>query len=95
MTALLESEADARALPEVRAAFEAARARTGDRGVLTARARAMLATALEGVPLGAYEEHMLLDWLPGLDIYACAVVATVIRRARETGPATREDDTDD
>ena len=94
MTEPLESEADVRALPEVRAAFEAARADAGCRGVLTARARAMLATALEGVPLGAYEERVLLGWLPGLDIYACAVVAAVIRRARETRPAEREDGDD-
>ena len=94
MIAPIETEADALALPGVRAAFEASRESTR-RGVLAEHGRAMIASAFQGVPLGAYQERLFLDWLPSFEVQACAAIAEAVKLARETGPAAREDDADD
>jgi hypothetical protein len=91
MTAPIETEADALALPAVRAAFEAARADSGHRGVLAEHGRAMIAAAFEGVPLGAWQERLLLEWLPGFEVHACAAIAAAVTAAREAGPMAAHD----
>jgi hypothetical protein len=47
-------------------------------------ARAMLATAVEGLPLGAYDER-ILGWLSGWDSGTTAAVASLLRRAWTAG----------
>jgi hypothetical protein len=82
MSRPLESERDALSLPQVRAACEAP-----DEITRRDRNRAMLASACQGIPLGAYGERILLDWLPQWEPQVCAAVAYALRLAREAGPA--------
>jgi len=88
----LETEDQARRLPAVAAVYEKARKSPG-RGAMAEGCRDMLSAALEaaGVTLGAYEERILLEWLPQWEPTTVAVVAEVIRRAHLSALALRED----
>lgn len=89
MTAPLESEADASALPEVRAIYALAREnKPGWRQEWDRQCQAMIAEACDGVRLGEYERRIVLRLTD--EPVACAAVAAVIRRARETGTTARE-----
>jgi hypothetical protein len=92
VTALLESEAEARALPGVRAVYAAYDLAGWQQHWLSA-CQAMLTEACGDIPLGGYEREVLMD-LGGQPERLAAVLA-VIRRARETGTTAREDGTDE
>ena len=81
MSGPYETEAQARAVPAVRAAYEAAH-NSPRRGVMTERNHEALcrAAAAAGVALGAYD-HRILQWLAGFEPQTCAVVAGLITRA--------------
>jgi len=50
-----------------------------------AQRRELLAQALSGVELGAYDRR-ILDWLAGWDTDTVVTVASLLRRARAAGP---------
>ena len=81
MTAPLETEQQARQLPEVRAIWEAVHA-TPRRGVLAEHCHKLLedACTAAGVEIGAYD-HRILIWLSGWEPQICAVVAGLVTRA--------------
>ena len=88
MTTPLETEADALALPAVKAIY--ARARESSLpGAIPAGNLAVLRDALTaaGVTLGGFETRILLGWLPKWEPSTVAVVAGVIRRAYLSGLA--------
>ena len=77
----LNSESEARALPAVRAVWEAFDKNPGV-GKMAPHNRRMLAEACEaaGVELGAYDAK-ILDWLSQWEPQTCAVIAGLIGRA--------------
>lgn len=81
MNGPLDTERDARALPEVEAIWEAFRADPGT-GKMRPLITAMLEQACEsaGVELGDYD-HRILRWLAGFEPQTAAVVASLITRA--------------
>lgn len=78
--------------PAVRAAYEAA-SQSNRRGVLGEQAHRMLCEAISaaGVELGAYD-HRIVQWLAGMEVESCAVMAGIITRAYQAGqrPAVKE-----
>ena len=74
-----QSEAQARAVPAVRAAYDATHAR---RGELARHNHRMLCKALTdaGVDVGEYD-HRIIVWLAGWEPQTCAVFAGLITRA--------------
>ena len=95
VTPPLETEAQARALPAVRAVYEAFDADPGA-GKMTPHNRRMLGRACEaaGLVMGRYDDRVI-EWLSGWEPQVCAVVAGLITRAHLAGLAAREDDGDD
>jgi hypothetical protein len=91
----LDSEADAMALPQVRAIYEANRE---GRASLAEGNAAMLSEAMAsaGVRFGAYDSRILM-WLANWEVHVVAVIAGWIERAHEAGKAgaAREGGTDD
>jgi hypothetical protein len=85
MTGPFETEAEARAVPAVRAAYDAARDR---RGAMDAANLGMLLDAAEvaGITLGAYDRR-IVGWLAGWEPQSCAVVAGLVTRAYMAGRA--------
>jgi hypothetical protein len=82
----LNSEAEALALPPVRAIYEAARKATR-RGVLSEGNAAMVRETLAAakVDLHAYDER-IVDWLAGWEPHVVAAICGWIQRAHgETG----------
>jgi hypothetical protein len=79
-----ETEREALASPAVRAIYGAMRA-SARRGVTAEQGHRMLEEACEaaGVELGAYD-HQILLWLAGFEPQACAVIAGLIARARQS-----------
>lgn len=77
----LETEKQARALPAVRAVYEAFAADPGI-GKMAPHNEAMLIRACEaaGVKLGCYDRR-IVHWLSGWEPDVCAVVADIITRA--------------
>jgi hypothetical protein len=77
----LETEAQARQLPAVRAVRDAFSADPGT-GKMAPHNFAMLTSACEaaGVDLGAYD-RTILGWLAGWEPHTCAVIAGIITRA--------------
>ena len=77
----LETEKQARALPAVRAVYEAFAADPGI-GKMAPHNEAMLIRACEaaGVTLGSYDRR-IVHWLSGWEPDVCAVVADIIIRA--------------
>jgi hypothetical protein len=85
MSGPFDTEDQARALPAVRAAYDAAH-NSPRRGVMTEHNHRMLceAATAAGVELGAYD-HRILQWLAGYEPQTCAVLAGIISRARVAG----------
>lgn len=81
----LETEKQARGLPEVRAAWAAFDANPGA-GRMAPHLARMLTDACEaaGVTLGAYDQR-IVTWLGGWEPATCAVFAGLIRRAYAAG----------
>jgi ABC-type enterochelin transport system ATPase subunit len=84
VTPPLESESDARALPEVRAVYDLAHTRPpGWRAQWDRQCQAMITDACEGLDLGEWELR-IISRLSG-EPKNCAAIANVIRTARENG----------
>jgi hypothetical protein len=83
MTGPIDTEDQARALPAVRAAWDAWEASPGV-GRLAAHNRVMLGRALEiaGVAMGRYDDR-IAEWLSGFEPTTVAVIAGWITRAAE------------
>lgn len=78
----LESEAEARALPAVRAIYEANRE---GRAALAEGNAAALRVALTGIDLGAWEDH-LVGWFAGWEPHVIAgAMCRWLEEAREEG----------
>jgi hypothetical protein len=79
-----ESEQEALASPAVRAIYAAMRA-SSRAGVMAELGHRLLeeACAAAGVEVGAYD-HKILVWLAGFEPQACAVIAGLIARARQS-----------
>lgn len=80
-----QTGSQAREVPAVRAAYDAARA-SARRGVLAEHGRGILDEALgaAGVSLGAYDDE-IMTWLAGIGPECCAVLAGIITRAAAGG----------
>jgi hypothetical protein len=78
-----QTEAQARSIPAVREAYDAAHER---RGELARHNHRMLCTALTGagVDVGEYD-HRIIIWLAGWEPQMCAVLAGLITRASKAG----------
>ena len=81
----LETEDQARQLPEVRAIHQAFSASPGV-GKMAAHNLRMLTGIIETarIALGAYDRQAL-EWLAGFDPQSCAAIAGIIARAHEAG----------
>lgn len=82
-----ETEDEARAVPAVRAIYEAYRA---GRGLLDCAPLVRSGCEAAGVALGAYDER-IVAWLGNWEPATCAVIAGLIRRAHEAGKAAGPD----
>jgi hypothetical protein len=81
----LASEAEARALPQVRAIYDALRP-SDPPGTMAQGTAAMLSETLVScaVRFGAYDSR-ILTWLAGWDVQVVAVICGWIERAYESG----------
>jgi len=89
MTGPFETEAEVRALPAVRAVYDAFRAGPGVRKMAPHNAR-MITDACDdaGVTLGAYDRR-IVEWLAGFEPETCAVITGLISRAAEPRPVAQ------
>jgi hypothetical protein len=89
MSAPLETEQQARQLPEVRAANAAFDRDPGPGKMNGPNTRMLLdACAAAGVRVGVFDIR-ILKWLAGYEPATCAVVATLITRGYQAGRAGR------
>lgn len=80
MSGPFETEAEVRALPAVRAVYDAFAVPGGERMALGNHRMLEDACRAAGVELGAYDERILW-WMASWEPHTCAVIAGLISRA--------------